>query len=409
MAESDNKYSRMRTNVGLLSICQAVLFTANSVLIASAALIGTMLAPDIMYATVPIAMLFLFGMGCSMPASLLMKYIGRRAGFQIGLLIGISGAIVSGYAITAHSFAYFAVGIALIGINNAFAAFYRFAAADVSTASYRSRAISYVLAGSVVAAFIGPNLVNFTKESIEGSLFAGSYFILGGLYLLALIIVSFLKVPAVDVAQERQKGRPLSVIARQPMFLIAVLSATVGYGVMNLLMTATPLAMEDRGLDFGKTAQVIQWHIFAMFAPSFFTGHLVNKFGELNIVLSGLIFLVLSITASFLFAAVGLGESFPAFCTTLVLLGIGWNFTFLGGTTLLTTVCKPSEKAVVQGFNDLCVFSVVTLTALMSGVVHHLWGWYYINAGASVPIILVLIYLYLAMSKHQIRPSREHT
>ena len=378
----------MRLNVTILSICQACMFTANSTLIASAALVGVALAPQPLYGTVPIAMLFLFGMGFAMPASLLMKRIGRRSGFIIGLLFGIAGAFVSGYAIISESFYIFCVGVGLIGIGNAFGAFYRFAAADVSTESYRSRAISYVLAGSVVAAFIGPNMTNLTKDMFTGALFAGSYMALSIIYVLSLILVSFLKVPADDTESKKSKGRPLREIAKQPVFLLAVLSATVGYGVMNLLMTSTPLAMEVRGISFGHTAQVIQWHIFAMFAPSFFTGHLVKKFGDLNIIFAGLIALAASVGVVYVF-----GDTFLVFCASLMLLGVGWNFTFLGGTTLLTTTYEPSEKAIVQGFNDFFVFSTVTLTALLSGVLHHLWGWLTLSSGALVPIALVAMFV----------------
>ena len=396
-----NTIKRMRLNVGILSICQASMFTANSVMIASAALVGMVLAPEPIYATVPISMVFLFGMGFALPASMIMKYIGRRLGFMIGLLFGILGALLSGYAIVSQSFLLFCMGIALIGIGNAFGSFYRFAAADVADESYRSRAISYVLAGSVVAAFIGPNMANFTKETISGALFAGSYVSLAVIYFGALILISFLKVPPGNVEAEKKKGRPLRVIAAQPLFILAVCSATVAYGVMNLLMTSTPLAMEARGMGFGQTAQVIQWHIFAMFAPSFFTGHLVRKFGDVNIIFTGLMALLGCIFITFLF-----GDSFLAFCAELMLLGIGWNFTFLGATTLLTSTYEPSEKAFVQGLNDLCVFSVVTMTALMSGVLHHIWGWFVMSSGAVVPIVLLSLLL-LWVKKNQASATTE--
>ncbi|MDE0310197.1 MAG: MFS transporter [Acidiferrobacterales bacterium] len=376
----------MRLNVAILSACQACMFTTNSTLIVSAALIGVMLAPDPMMGTVPVAILFLFGMTFAMPASLLMKRVGRRNGFMIGLLSGITGAIVSSFAIISHSFWIFSAGIALFGVANAFGAFYRFAAADVSTESYRSRAISYVLAGSVVAAFIGPNMTNLTKDAFSDAVFAGSYMALAAVYLLSFTLVSFLKVPVTDAETKKTEGRPLREIIVQPVFILAVVSATVGYGVMNLLMTSTPLAMEVRGIEFSYTVQVIQWHIFAMFAPSFFTGHLVRRFGDLNIIFSGLVALVACVGIVYI-----IGDSFIGFCLSLVSLGVGWNFTFLGATTLLTKTYRPSEKAIVQGFNDLCVFSTVTLTALMSGVLHHLWGWYVLSSGALVPIVLVAI------------------
>lgn len=386
MSSISETMPRMRSNVLILSLCQACMYTCNAVLIASAALIGMTLAPSPLFATVPVAMVFLFGMGCALPASLLMKRIGRRSGFQLGLLFSISGACLSGYAVLSQGFIPFCSGIALIGVGNAFGGFYRFAAADVSTENYRSRAISYVLAGSVAAAFIGPNLVDMTKNSVAGAVFAGSYFTLAGVYLLSLISVSFLKVPQVSAADGQTRGRPLTEIAKQPEFLLAVASATVGYGIMNMLMTSTPLAMDMREMSFRQTALVIQWHIFAMFAPSFFTGHLVHKFGDLRVIGAGLIALFVSISTPYI-----LGDSFFSFCLALMLLGIGWNFTFLGGTTLLTSIHKPSEKAVVQGVNDLCVFSVVTVTAFMSGVLHHIWGWHVLNAGAAIPLLIVSV------------------
>ena len=325
----DETYSRMRVNVALLSVCQAFMYTANSVLIASAALIGVALAEDIMFATVPVSLVFIFGMGFSMPASILMKYIGRRTGFQIGSAFGCAGSLLCGYAVISSSFVLFCVGIALIGIHNSFGSYYRFAAADVASKSYRSRAVSYVLAGSVVAAFIGPNMANLSKDLVGNAMFAGSYVGLAGFYLMGLCLISFLKVPNEKSPQNFEPGRPLRQIASQPVFLIAVVSATVGYGVMNLLMTSTPLAMHERHMEFGATAQVIQWHIVAMFAPSFFTGHLIRRFGDLNIIISGIAALLGSIIV-----ALTLGDTFLMFVTTLVLLGIGWNFTYLGGTTL---------------------------------------------------------------------------
>ncbi len=376
------------------------MYTSNAVLIASAALVGMALAPDPIYATLPVGAVFLFGMGFALPASILMKYIGRRSGFQLGLLFSIGGACLSGYAVVEHSFILFCLGIALIGIGNSFGGFYRFAAADVSTESYRSRAISYVLAGSVAAAFIGPNLVAWTQHTMAEAIFAGSYYTLAGVYLLSLILVSFLKVPQLDESEVHEQKRSLLEVARQPEFILAVASATVGYGVMNLLMTSTPLAMHSRGMSFGQTAVVIQWHIFAMFAPSFFTGHIIRKIGNLNIISAGLIALFLSILVPFT-----MGDGFAAFCLSLILLGLGWNFTFLGGTTLLTKVYRPSEKAVVQGVNDLCVFSVVTVTAVMSGVLHHIWGWFALSAGASAPLFLVVLLVFWVKRARVLAPA----
>ena len=392
-------FARMGSNVCLLSVSNAIMYTVNAVLIASAALVGARLASSPVYSTVPVFMLFIFSMGFAFPASMLMKFIGRRMGFQLAACFGSIGAFICCYAITVQSFLLFCVGISMIGIHNAFGAFYRFAAADVSTEDFKSRAISYVLAGSVVAAFIGPNLANFTKSAISESLFAGSYLSAGVCYLLALVVVSFLQVPNVNVEEEKKAGRPLMQIASQPVFWLALCSATFGYGVMNLLMTSTPLAMHAQEMHFGQTAQVIQWHIVSMFAPSFFTGHLIRKFGELNIIFSGVFVLIACIITSFL-----LGDSFISFLLSLILLGIGWNFTFIGGTTLLTTTYAPSEKAKIQGLNDTIVFSVVSVTALMSGVLHHLWGWQIICL-ATLPPILVIGVFVLWLKRQRVVPA----
>ena len=374
----------MRLNIGLLAACQALMYTANSVLIATAALVGVMLLDDATFATVPVAIVFVFGMGCAMPASLLMKKIGRRAGFQIGSALGIVGSILCGVAIIQSNIYVFCAGIACLGIHNAFGGFYRFAAVDVAADDYKSRAISFVLAGSVISAFAGPNLANLTREVVGTALFAGSYFALAVCYLIALCIISFLQVPNEWQSQTDEVGRRLYTIAKQPAFIISVLSATIGYGVMNLLMTSTPLAMDKNGLGFGATAQVIQWHIAAMFAPSFVTGHLLRKFGDVTIMLTG----VMAFIASIVVATV-LESTFITFCTSLILLGIGWNFTFLGGTNMLTTSYRQSEKAKAQGLNDLCVFSVVSITALSSGILHHTLGWQVLCMVTLVPVIVL--------------------
>lgn len=400
MTAQSNPYHRMTANVCLLSTCGAVMFTVNAILIASAALVGASLAPQPVYATVPVFLLFVLNMGFAMPASLLMKWIGRRAGFQIGAAIGCLGGVISAYAISMQSFALFCLGVAMIGVHNSFGTFYRFAAADVSSEEFRSRAISYVLAGSVLAAFLGPNIANFTKSMVAGELFAGSYWAVSFLFFLEFLLVSFLKVPDLNREEEKKAGRPLREIVLRPLFLVALGSATVGYGVMNLLMTSTPLAMHELGLGFGKTAQVIQWHIVAMFAPSFFTGHLIKRFGEMNIITWGLVALVASIVASFI-----LGGTFISFVASLVLLGLGWNFTFIGGTTLVTSTYKPSEKAKVQGFNDTFMFSIVSFTALMSGVLHHLWGWYVLCAGTLVPIFIISGFILWFRTQNKSIPS----
>jgi MFS family permease len=372
----------MKRNVLILAFCLAMMMSANSLLIATSPLVGVALAGDPAWATVPIALMFVGTLSSTYPASMLMKHIGRRAGFTIGLLIGVLGAVFSALGILTQTFGGFCFGAVLIGIFNAFGQYYRFAAADVASLDYRSRAISYVMAGGIAAAVIGPNLARVTLDLVSSATFAGSYLALLGLYALSLIVLQWARIPAPTAVERHATGRPLSTVARNPMFLVAVLSATIAYGVMNLVMTATPLAMHHHGHLFEDTALVIQWHVLGMFAPSFVTGHLIRKFGVSNIMLTGCLSLALC-------ALVNLsGESVAHFFAGLVLLGVGWNFLFVGATDLLTQTYAAEEKAKTQGLNDLIVFSTVAMTALSSGYLHLHFGWAAINYSV-LPLVLV--------------------
>jgi MFS family permease len=363
----------MKHNVLLLSSCQALMMSANSLLIASAALVGVTLADDPAMATLPIALLFVGVLSCTFPASMLMKIIGRRGGFLFGLLFGAAGAAIAATAIYKGSFAGFCLGTLSIGVFNGFGQYYRFAAADVAAPGYRSRAIAYVMAGGVVAAFVGPNLARVTRGMLPSAEFAASFAALVALYALSMLALAFARIPPTTVEERSGTARPLPAIGRQPKFLVAVVGATIAYGVMNLMMTATPLAMAHHGHEFGDTAFVIQWHVFGMFAPSFATGHLIRRFGIANIMLTGSALIATSIGANLLGAAV------PHFWSALVFLGVGWNFLFLGATTLLTETYAPAEKAKTQGLNDLLVFTTVAVTALSSGYLHHQFGWETLN------------------------------
>ena len=373
----------MKRNVFLLALCQALMIIGNSLLLATSALVGQMLAQDGSLATVPLGLQFLAVMLSTFPASLLMKHIGRRGGFILSALLGIGGASVCTYAIVQNDFAMFCIGAVALGVFNGFGQFYRFAAADVASDAYRSRAISWVLAGGVIAAFIGPNLAAWTRDSFATP-FAGSYGALIGVYLTSLTIMTLLRIPPPTEQERYGTARPLIVIVRQPSFIVAVLSAMLGYGVMNLIMTATPLAMHVYEHPFPATAFVIQWHVLGMFVPSFFTGYLIRRFGVLNIMLTGGALLIGCV-------AVNLADiGFWHFWTALVLLGIGWNFLFIGGTTLLTETYLPAEKAKTQALNDFIVFATVTLTAFSSGAVQYRFGWQAINIGV-IPLILVTV------------------
>ena len=277
----------MKRNVFLLAACQALLNTSTSLLIATSALVGLALAPMAALSTVPLGLQFLAMMTATIPASLLMKRQGRRVGFLAGCVVGVSGGVICSVAIHTSSFVLFCVGSALLGVFNGVGQYYRFTAADVASAEYRSRAISLVMAGGVVAAFAGPNLANVTREMVSPFAFTGSYASLVLLYLASMALIAFMRIPAPSPEERAGVGRPLVEIVRQPSFVIAALGGMVSYGVMSVLMTATPLAMAGCGFAFSEAAWVIQWHVFGMFAPSFFTGHVIRRFGATKVVVVG--------------------------------------------------------------------------------------------------------------------------
>lgn len=388
-----------RTNVAILALCQALLMTSGSLLVTTSALVGVALAPHESLATVPLGLQFLATMLATMPASLLMRRIGRRAGFMVGALIGIGGAAVCTAGIASHSLVLFAAGCFMLGMFNGFGQYYRFAAAEVAGPEFRARAISLVLAGGVVAAFAGPNLARVSREWLLGAEFAGSYASLAALYLTTLCLVSALRMPPMSAEERTGVARPLATIASDVRFPVAALGAMIAYGVMNILMTATPLAMLDCGFAFGDTAFVIQWHVFGMFAPAFVTGHLINRFGVLRVMMTGAVLLLGCIAINLS------GVAIAHFWAGLALLGVGWNFLFVGSTTLLTEVHAPAEKAKVQGLNDLLVFGTVACTATTSGALHHAFGWKALNIG-SLPFVLVALCAAAWLMMRPVRATR---
>lgn len=374
----------MNKNVLLLSLCQALMLTGTSLLVSTSALVGASLASSPSLATLPLSLQFLGMMVSSFSSSMLMKQIGRKAGFTGGLVLAIAGALLCAASIRAGHFAGFCAGSLLLGLFNGVGQFYRFAATEVAPAASRARAISYVLAGGVLAAFIGPNLATVSRDLFPGATFGGSYLALVAVYALSIVLIAMTRFPAQAEAERVTGGRPLRVIMRQPVFLVAVTGALVGYGVMNVVMTATPLAMAGCGFAFGPTAQVIQWHVVGMFLPSFFTGRVIERFGVLRVMTAGCGLLLGCI-------AVNLhGVSYAHFLFALILLGIGWNFLFIGGTTLLTEAYSGAEKAKTQGVNDFIVASTVACTALSSGWLNHRFGWDVINQVAIPAVALAL-------------------
>ncbi|HXH02153.1 MAG TPA: MFS transporter, partial [Candidatus Competibacteraceae bacterium] len=373
----------MYRNVLLLALCQALLMTGTSLLIASSALVGRMLTPLPALATLPLALQFLTTMLTAFPAALLMKRVGRRVGFMSGAVLGIAGAALCTAAILGGSFALFCLGAMLMGAFSGFGQFYRFAAVDVVAAEFRSRAISWVLAGGVLAAFLGPNLAAWARQWLAVP-FAGSYAAVTAVTVLSLLTSGRLRIPAPGAEEAGGVARPLVAIAAQPTFAVALLAGMVSYGAMNLVMTATPLAMADCGLPFDDTAFVIQWHVVAMFLPSFFTGHLIRRFGVLTVMAVGALLLAACVAVNFS------GLTRMHFSVALMLLGMGWNFLYIGATTLLTETYAPAEKAKTQALNDCLVFGSVTLTALSAGALQQRFGWLAVNAGVLPAIALVL-------------------
>ncbi|MFT5226643.1 MAG: MFS family permease [Polaribacter sp.] len=374
--------SMARKNLSLLATCQGLMMSCTSLTIATSALVGVLLAPTPVLATLPLGLTY----GCMMlmmiPASLFMRRYGRRAGFVLGGCAGMIGGTTSAVGIYTSSFLLFCIGSIIFGVASGFGQYYRFAATEVVDESYKSRAISWVLLGGLVAAFIGPNAASLTRDLIPDALFSASYALVALFSLCIVVTQYFIRIPSPSAEESSGHKRPLRQILTRSTFIVAALCAMVAYGTMNLLMTVTPLAMHDREMAFGATVLVIQWHIVGMFAPSFFTGSLIDRFGVLKITLAGALILVAC-------AAVALsGQLYSHFVIGLVMLGIGWNFLYIGGTTLLTESYLPAEKGAVQGINEFLVFSATTLTAFTSGYLHYKYGWETLNQYA-IPVVCV--------------------
>jgi MFS family permease len=373
----------MKKNVLLLAACQALMMTANSLLVTTTALVGYRLAADKALATLPMAMQMLATMMTTIPASLLMKRIGRRSGFLVGASIGLFGAVLATVAVLDHQFLLYITGAALIGSFNGFGNYYRFAAADTATDDWRSRAVSFVMAGGVIAALAGPNLARYTAHLIPEAVYAGSIGSTIVLYLASLFLLSLVRIPP-EPGEVHGTMRRLGEIARQPLYLAALVGGAAGYGAMVLIMTATPLAMHRYAYSFSDTAFVIQWHVLGMFAPSFVTGYLIARFGALNIIMTGALLILACVAANLT------GTAMVHFWVALLLLGTGWNFMFIGATTLLTVTYAPAEKAKSQALNDFTVFTIVTLASLSSGALLQFVGWRMVNL-AVIPLMLLAL------------------
>ncbi len=358
--------------------------TGNTVLFTVAALIGQALTPDKSLTTLPLALLQLAAMAATIPASFLMQRWGRQLGFMLGVAIGIGGAALGIGAILTANFYLFCVATILFGGFNGFAGFYRFAAAEVATDALRAQAIALVMAGGVVAAILGPQLAAWSKDWLPTGEFAGALAIIMVLQLVSLVLLAQASLPRPLVEERHATGRSLAAIARQPMFLVAVLGSMLGYGVMVLIMTATPLSMVANAHPFHAAATVMQWHVLGMFAPSFFTGALIARWGVLRIISLGSVLSLLCIGINLL------SSGFISFVIALALLGIGWNFLFIGSTTLLTETYTSVEKAKTQALHDFMMLGFIAFTTVLSGSVFQQLGWQAVNL-LGIPMMLVVL------------------
>jgi len=383
--------ARVRRNVMILAISQGLFSSTTIILFATAGLVGVMLAPSKGWATLPITAFVIGMMAATFPASFLMHRIGRRAGFLIGAWAGLLGALLALYAIYIGSFALFCVAAALQGAFQATSGFMRFAAADISSAEFRPKAISWVLTGGVVAAVFGTLIVIRTTDLLAPFTFAGCYAASAVLCVATMISLLWLDIPKPHESEVAGTARPLAEILSQPRAIVAIGTAMLAYGIMNLVMTATPIAMVDCGFASADASWVIQWHVLGMFVPSFFTGHLIARYGVERICLLGMLLLIVAAVVAML------GIDFANFAIALILLGLGWNFGFIGGTTLLTGSYAPSERAKVQGFNDFAIAVTMAIASASSGKLLSALGWNAVNfAVFPMAVLAIALVLWLA-------------
>jgi len=373
---------RNRRNVFILATCQMLFGSTRTLLIATAPLIAYGIVENKGLATLPAALVIVGTALATVPASMLMRSTGRRLGFMIGACFGAVGGGIAIVAIVRADFWLLCVATFVYGFFAAFGQYYRFAAADTAPQEFRSKAISLVLAGGVVAAVVGTSLAIAGQFLIPSGEFYGSYLFLIALTLLTVLVLLFLDIPNLTPKERSAQQRPLVKIMMQPIFIAATLAATMGQGAMNLLMTATPIAMTQAGHPFTATALVIQWHSIGMFAPGFITGSLIKRFGEVPIILTGVVFQ--SVCVMIGLAGTGVIE----FWFGMLFLGVGWNFAFTGGTSLLTTSYTAAERNKTQGAMSFINYSFVGVVSLSSGALVHYLGWQWVNLG-SIPLLAI--------------------
>jgi len=376
----------VRRNIMILSLCVALSASAMSLIFTVAAVIGFSLASDKSLSTLPVACMMIAMMAMTAPSAVVMAKKGRKFGFWMGAGIAMAGAMSGMGAVTYGNFWLLCAACACIGAGNAVAMQYRFAAAEAAPAEFRARAISYTMLGGLASAFIGPNLASFARDWFDTVPFLGSFVALIGLQFLLVIAIGQLRLPDMRGHKHPEPARPLATVIGQPAVIVAIIAGALGYAVMSFVMTATPLAILDCNYAFGDAAFIIQWHVVGMYAPGFFTGNLIKRFGALKVIQAGA-------TLNFVCLAVGLSgqDLMGNFWVSLVLLGVGWNFMFVGATTFLTENYRPSEQARVQAINEFCVFGTVAIASLSAGTIYAASGWVTLLYSAALPVALVLL------------------
>ena len=384
-------------NAVILAVAQALAGGNNTVIVATTGIIGSMLAPDPGLATLPIStMVFGMWMG-TLPVGMLAKAFGRRFALQTGSAFGVASGLISCAAVLHGSFWLLLVGTLCGGLYASAHQSYRFAAADTASPQFRPKAVAYVLAGGIFAAVIGSQLVIFTKDSWPPYLFAGTFLAQSACAVVAATVLMFLKIPRPHVSHSFRDGRPLATIVAQPNFIIAVVCGLASYSMMNMEMTSAPLAMVECNHTVGEAALGIQWHVIGMYAPSFITGSLIARFGVRPMMATGLTLILVAATINLI------GVELWNFWIGLTLLGVGWNFAFIGATTLVTECHDPHERNKVQAFNDFLIFGSMAIASFSSGALLSRYGWTTVNA-VVFPVILIAAF-FLAWGSLVRRPK----
>jgi len=391
----------MNRNLWLLAVCQGLLLTNNVTFIAINGLVGLAIAPRGWMATLPVMSYVIGGALSTGLVARTQQRFGRRGSFQTGLAVALVSALLCCFAAVTKNFWLLCFATVIAGYYNANAGLYRFAAAELAAPEWREKAVSMVMAGGLIGAVAGPNLAKATREAFAVP-FAGAYIALAAVALLSIVVMHFIEFPPAPTRKESSGGRSLAEIARQPVFIVAAAAGALGYGVMNLLMAATPIAMQICSLPFSDAALVLEWHVIGMFAPGFFTGHLIRRFGALPVMGAGLLLNLGCIAIALS------GVELQHFIVSLFLLGVGWNFLFTGSTTLSLTAYAPEERDRAQGALNFCVFATLALTSFASGVLVTTQGWRLLNFGSLVPVALTgAALLWLARRMRAVRPAAE--